>query len=161
MQLNLKPLREPKINWKRGGAELIGIALAFPLLCAMIIMAVGVMQTGITRQSLEYANYMGARAAVTADNYETARTQAASAVKMTLNDNTFGVDIDNVSVNIDLVAGTTAAGSNSSSNGITWEKGALAKCETVVPYKSLFDFQEHQMKSTLYVMVEKPAKTFK
>jgi hypothetical protein len=122
----------------------------------MIITIIGIMQTGIMRQSLEYTNYMSARAAVVCDNYADALAQAKSTAVMTLSDTTFGVYLDDMKVSVTLVGGT----SSTNGSGITWEKGALAKCQITLPYKSLIDFKVHTMSSTLYVMVEQPAKTY-
>ncbi len=149
--------KNKKINWKKGSAELIGIAISFPVLCVMILVVIGIMQTGIIRQSLEYANYMAARAAVTSAEQTTAQQEAYTTAKMTLESSTFGVDIDRLDVSLELVGGTS---STIDGSGIKWEKGALVKCQTRIPYKSLVDFQYHEMASTLYLMVEQPAKTY-
>lgn len=153
--MQIKKLKR-RINWRKGSAELIGIALTLPVLCVLLLMIVGVIQSGIMRQSLEYTTYLSARAAVTCDSAEAASIQARNTAIMTLEDNTFGIDLEQVRVTVELVAGTSDVGGS----GITWEKGALAKCEITAPFKSIATFTEEQMTSTLYMMVERPARTY-
>lgn len=147
--------KKKKINWKSGSAELIGIGLAMPVLCLMIIAVVGIMQTGIMRQALEYATYMSARAAVSCETAEEAQRQAEATCLMTMEDNSFGVETEDVDVDLQLVGGTS-----STNGGITWEKGALVKCQVTVPFKSLISFSETNMTSIIYMMVERPARTY-
>lgn len=152
---------QKKIDWHKGGAELIGIGLAMPVICLLLIMIVGIMQAGIMRQSLEYTTYMAARAAVTCETSTEAIEQARTTALMTIADSSFGIDVDAVTVSLQLVGGTTAATSAKSElNGIGWEKGALAKCTVQVPFRSLINFQDQIMSSTIYMMVERPAKTY-
>lgn len=149
--------RRRGIDWRKGGAELISIGLAMPIICMLIIMCVGIMQAGIVRQALEYATYMAARAAVTCDSQSDAVVQAASTAKMTMAGSSFGVDLDQMVVTVELVGGTSSATNGS---GISWEKGALAKCRVTVPYRSLTTFTDETMSSAIYMMVEKPAHTY-
>lgn len=149
--------RNRKIDWKRGSAELIGIGLALPVLCVLLIMIVGIMQAGIMRQTMEYATYMAARAAVVCETQQAAQTEATTTAKMTLQDSSFGIDIDAVTVSVQLVGGTS---STTNGSQIEWEKGALAKCEISVPYRSLINFQDTTMNSIIYMMVERPAHTY-
>lgn len=143
------------VNWKRGSAELISIGLALPILCLMIIVVVGIIQTGLMRQALEYATYLSARAAVTCETQQEAATQALTTAKMTMQESTFGIDVDNMSVDLELVGGTSAT-----EGGITWEKGALVKCQVTVPFRSLISFTDTNMTAILYMMVERPVRTY-
>lgn len=147
-----------KIDWHKGSGELIGIALAMPLLCVILIMIIGIIQTGIARQTLEHAAYLGARAAVTCDNQTDAETQAYAVIDATLSANTFSIDTDNINVDIALVSGTSDTLTGGTT--IAWEKGALIKLQVTVPYYSMATFSENTMSSILYMMVEKPAKTY-
>jgi len=157
----IKRCREKKIDWRKGGAELIGIGLAMPVLCLLLIMIVGIMQAGVMRQSLEYTTYMAARAAVTCETASEAQAQATTTALMTIANSSFGIEVDAVRVSLQLVGGTTAASSAQSSlDGIGWEKGALVKCQISVPFRSLISFRDETMTSIIYMMVERPAKTY-
>lgn len=152
-----------KVDWRKGGAELIGIGLAMPVICLLLIMIVGIMQAGIMRQSLEYTTYMAARAAVTCETSTEAIEQARTTALMTIADSSFGIDVDAVTVKLQLVGGTSSTSGGASEawqNGITWEKGALVKCQIDVPFRSLINFQDETMTSIIYMMVERPAKTY-
>lgn len=153
---HIKQNQKKKIDWHRGSAELIGIGLAMPVLCLLLIMIVGIMQAGIMRQSLEYTTYMAARAAVTCETSAEAMEQARTTALMTMADSSFGIDINAVTVDLQLVGGT----SSTSGSGITWEKGALVKCQISVPFRSLINFQDQTMTSIIYMMVERPAHTY-
>lgn len=149
--------RLKKINWKKGSSELIGFAMVIPLLAILMFTIINIMQLGLIRQTLEYTTYMSARAAVVCEDYNTALTQAETTAKMTLANSTYGVDPDQVQVHLEVVGGT----SSTSGSGITWEKGALLKCQIAVPINQLMDvLSSGAMSSTLYIMVERPAKTY-
>ena len=148
--------RMKAINWRRGSSELIGFALIIPLLATLMFTIITVMQLGLVRQSLEYATYMGARAAVVCEDYSTALTQAQTTARMTLGNSTYGVDQNSVSVRLELVGGT----SSTSGSGITWEKGALLKCEVSAPINQFINILSGDMTSCIYVMVERPARTY-
>jgi hypothetical protein len=68
----------------------------------------------------------------------------------------FGIDLDDIEVSLVLVGGT----SSTSGSGITWEKGALVRCQISIPYRSLISFTDKTMTSAIYAMVETPAKTY-
>jgi len=148
--------RMKAICWRRGSSELIGFALIIPLLAALIFTIITIMQLGLVRQTLEYATYMSARSAVVCEDYSTALTQAQTTARMTLANSTYGVDSDNVGVHLELVGGT----SSTSGSGITWEKGALLKCEVTAPISQFINILDGDMSSCIYVMVERPARTY-
>lgn len=152
-KLRLKS-QSKRINWKKGSAELIGFALVLPVLCALIMISLGIIQTGVMRQSIEYATYMSARSAVTCDTYSKAQEQAKSTAIANLSSS--AKTADQAKVTVTLVGGT----SSTTGSGITWEKGALAKVTITLPFKSIIDLKEHTMTSTMYMMVERPAKTY-
>lgn len=146
-----------KINWKKGSSELIGFAMVIPLLAILMFTIINIMQLGLVRQTLEYTTYMSARAAVVCEDYDTALTQAETTARMTLANSTYGVDPDQVQIHLELVGGT----SSTNGSGITWEKGALLKVQVMVPINQLMDaLTSGTMSSTLYIMVERPAKTY-
>ena len=92
---------------------------------------------------------------MTSESESEAQAQARVAAISSLSGSSFGIDLENVEVNVTLVGGTSSA----MGGGITWEKGALAKCEVVVPYESLL-FGDTHIKADLYAMVERPARTY-
>lgn len=153
-----------KINWKKGSSELISMTICLPLLLFIIYAMVGVIQLGLMRQTLEYTVYASTRAAVVCDNPTDAQLQARNIAVTTLANTTFGGDIDNIQVNLKLVGGTSqasgAGASASSMNGIRWEKGALLQCEIVVPMFNFSILGKDSMRTTLFMMVEKPARTY-
>lgn len=171
MQLFMKPDIQPilkrnrRINWRRGSAELVGLALVLPIICFILIVSMGVMQVGIMRLAVEHSTYMAARAASTCDlAYDANRTgvpseaiiEAENAAKMTLANNTFGIDIDNVEVHIELVGGTSAAGGE-----IRWEKGALIKCTVIVPFQMFSGGANNgTVTGSTYIMVERPTRIY-
>ena len=156
--MQLHKLKKRKINWKRGSGELIGFCLVLPMMCLILFSVVSLMQTGILRQTLEYATYMGARAAVVCENETIANASARQAVLSTLtaDHSVGGFENEDVDINLDLVSGT----SDTASAGIKWEKGALLRLEVQVPYQLFYAGETRTMSSILYVMVEQPAKTY-
>lgn len=150
-----------KIDWKKGGSELLSMALVLPIFCWMIVSLVTLMQKGVIRQTLEHATYMSARAAVVCETPSSARAQAQSTARSTMSSNSFGITPEDIQVSVELVGGTTSTTSSTSlsSGGITWEKGALAKCEVTVPYITMTG-REESITSTIYMMVEKPARRY-
>lgn len=160
-----KSLRKRPVDWRKGSAEMIGFALVLPALCILLLLSVGIIQTGLMRQMVEYSTYTAARAAVTCDiEYgtqgggvpEPVVEAARNAAKMTMQNSTFGIDADRIAVSVELVGGTSSA----FGGGITWEKGALAKCTLTVPFQAASSFEEKDMTSTIYIMVERPARTY-
>lgn len=153
-----------KINWKKGSSELISMTICLPLLLFIIYAMVGVIQLGLMRQTLEYTVYASARAAVVCDDPGEAQRQAKNVAVTTLANTTFGGDIDNIQVNLKLVGGTSqasgAGASEHSMDGIRWEKGALLQCEIVVPMFNFSILGKDSMRTTLFMMVEKPARTY-
>ncbi len=160
--LLLKRLKTKKIDWKKGGSELISFALVMPFFCFMILMMVNILQRGIIRQSVEHAAYMSARAAVTCETVSDARTNAINTAQSTLANNSFSVAPEDVQVTLSLVAGSTSTANQTNkdeTSNITWEKGALAKCEIKVPFTSMTG-QHDYISSVIFMMVEKPARTY-
>lgn len=153
-----------KINWKKGSSELISMTICLPLLLFIIYAMVGVIQLGLMRQTLEYTVYASTRAAVVCDNPTDAQLQARNIAVTTLANTTFGGDIDNIQVNLKLVGGTSQTSGPSASehsmDGIRWEKGALLQCEIVVPMFNFSILGKDSMRTTLFMMVEKPARTY-
>lgn len=153
-----------KINWKKGSSELISMTICLPLLLFIIYAMVGVIQLGLMRQTLEYTVYASTRAAVVCDNPTDAQIQARNTAVTTLENTTFGGDVDNIQVNLKLVGGTSQAGgtgaSASAMDGIRWEKGALLQCEIVVPMFNFSILGKDSMRTTLFMMVENPARTY-
>lgn len=161
----VKSVKRKAIDWRKGSSELIGFALVLPALCILLLLSIGVIQTGLMRQMVEYSTYMAARAAVTCDvEYGTQGggvpdivvDTAKATARATLQGTSFGVDIDDINVSIELVGGTSSV----FGGGITWEKGALAKCTVTVPFKAVSSFEEKNMTSAIYIMVERPARTY-
>lgn len=150
-------IRMVKIRWKKG-SSLVEFALVLPALCMILFSIIVISQLVLCRQSLEHTAYLGARAAVVCDNYEDARYQLSTVVKESIKKSVFGVDDDGVVTSIALVAGTSGTtGSASSSNGITWEKGALAEITVTVSMEKALSIGPDTMSTTLYIMVERPA----
>lgn len=147
--------RIKKIRTRRG-TSLLEFAIILPALCLVMFAIITVAQLALCRQSVEEALYMSSRAASVCDDYDTAKAQMLSVARSTITATTFGVDEDEILVEIELVAGT----SNTSGSGIKWEKGALAKCTLTIPLDDYISFGPRTMSSTIYVMVERPAPTY-
>lgn len=142
-------------NWNKGSGELISMALVLPVIIFLIFTIIGVIQLGLIRQTMEYSVYLSARQAVVCEGQAEAEAAALSAAKMSLSSSTFGVDIDNVQVQLRLVGGTSGSG-----NEITWEKGALLECRLLVPAYAYLSREGQYYSTTIYMMVERPARTY-
>lgn len=145
-----------KTSWRKGSSELISMCIVLPVIFLLIFSVIGIIQMGLVRQTLEYTAYLSGRAAVVCETMDEAKTQAESAAKMTISQSTFGVDADSVSVDLELVGGT----SSTDGNGIKWEKGALLKCKVSVPAYNYISLSGATLSSTIYMMVERPARTY-
>lgn len=149
-------IKKKQIDWKKGSSELISMAIVLPIIFMLIFSVIGIIQIGLIRQTLEYTTYLSGRAAVVCEDYNTALAQATSAAKMTMAESTFGANADEVTVKLELVGGT----SSTTGSGIEWEKGALLKCQVIVPAYEFLSFSHKDLTSTIYMMVERPAKTY-
>lgn len=149
-------LKKEKVDWRRGSSELISMAIVFPMIFMLIFAIIGVIQIGLVRQTLEYTAYLSGRAAVVCETEEQGKAEAISAARTALANSTFGIDVDEVDVELNLVGGTTST----ESAGITWEKGALLECKISVPAQQYYTFAHGSMSSTIYMMVERPARTY-
>lgn len=152
MRIKLK-----KIENKKGG-DILGFAMILPALCIMIFAIIVIAQLCICRQSIEYSNYSGSRAAVICDTYADATVALDSVAKSTLQSSSFGVKSSDVTTSIKLVAGTSAnPGDMNASENIRWEKGSMAQCIVTVNIKKIFAIGPDTMQSVMFVMVERPA----
>ena len=148
-----------KISAKQG-SDVLGFAMILPALCIIIYAVIVIAQLCQCRQTLEYALYEGSRAAVVCEDYDTAYIAMDNIVKSTLKNSTFGVEDDDIHVQLTLVAGTSSAGGMSGAGGIAWEKGALAECTVTIKIDKLLDIGGDTMTARIYVMVERPAKVY-
>lgn len=157
-----RKLKQRKINWKRGASELLSLAIALPIILMMIFAIVNVIQVGLVRQSLEYTAYLAGRSAVVCDTYDRGLNSAENAMRLSLSNSTFGIDPDDATIRIKLVAGTTAAtgATRPDESGIRWEKGALAEITISTPQYNFMGIDIGEMKATIYMMVERPAKQY-
>lgn len=145
-----------KVNWKKGSSELVSMAIVLPIIFMLIFSVIGIIQIGLVRQTLEYTAYLSGRAAVVCETLEEAKVEALSAAKMTISQSTFGVNPDNVVVDLQLVGGT----SSTTGSGITWEKGALLSCKVSIPAYDYITLSDATFSTTIYMMVERPARTY-
>jgi len=146
------------IRWNRGAAELIGFTLILPCIVIVLFSVITIFQVCLARQTLEHATYMAGRAAVVCETQSSALHQAESTAKSTIASSTMGINPDNVTVNLTLVGGTSSA----NGSGITWEKGALVKCTVRAKVDEILPLGsgDGTMESTIYLMVERPARTY-
>jgi Flp pilus assembly protein TadG len=139
-----------KIKWERGSGELLGFAIALPLIlivfCAIIMAA----QLGLARQALEYALYTAGRAAVVQNDFPSARNAAEMVAGTELYSGTFG--ISGFEIDIETVGGSYDA----SSGTVRWEKGALVKVVVTIYVDTIAPFSDSVLSSEITMMVERP-----
>jgi len=140
-----------KPDWKKGGGELIGFAICLPMMMLVICGIIMILQLGLAKQSLEYAVYTAARAAVVQEDMGAARSAATAMADSALRSGTIGVE--NVTIELELVAGRTDVGTDD----VAWQKGALIKCIVYVDVKTIAPFANRRMGSEIIMMVEFPA----
>lgn len=147
------------IRWKKGSSELIGFALILPAIAVILFSVITVFQICLARQSLEHATYMAGRAAVVCDTYNAAVEQARMTARSSLVESTFHINQDDIRVSLELVGGTS---SPTEGSRITWEKGALVKCTVSFPVNGVVALlgRDVTMDSCIYLMVERPARTY-
>ena len=155
------PLKFKKIDRKKGN-DMMAFAIILPGICFLMFAIVIISQLCLTRQTLEYAVYNSARAAVICDNYNDACIAAENTAKRELINNTFGIKPDDIECKLTLVAGTSTppGGSFDQNNGFTWEKGALLEIDVLVHLEQAVRIAGDTMHTTMYVMVERPAAEF-
>jgi len=140
-----------KINWKKGSGELIGFAICLPMIMFIILGLVMILQLGLAKQSLEYATYSAARAAVVQNDMASAENAAQGNAEAALNSGTMG--IEDIGVEIELIAGRTIEGTGN----IGWQKGALIRCTVSIDIDTIGPFRNSRMTSNIVMMVEFPA----
>lgn len=139
-----------KIRWNSGN-ELLGFAIALPMILVVFCAIIMAAQLGLARQTTEYALYSAARAAVVQENLNDARNAAQTMAGATLDTGTIGVS----GYNIEL---ETVAGSFDVASGLVrWEKGALVKVVLTVEVNTIAPFQSSVLSSELIMMIERPA----
>ena len=133
-----------KINWRKGGGELIGFVLVLPVLlmvfCAIIMAA----QLGIARQSVEYTTYSAARAAVICEN----QAQAQQAAELIVGDMIYeipGVEQGSARVTLQNYMGSV------------WQKGGLIKCTVQVRVNTITPWPPSDVTADITMMIERPA----
>lgn len=152
-------MKKHRPNWKKGSSELIGFALILPAIAIILFSVITIFQICLARQSLEHATYMAGRAAVVCANINAGTEQARMAARNALTESTFQIEQDDIQVSLQLVGGTS---SPTGGSGITWEKGALVKCQVTFPVNGVFALlnDDAVMDSCVYLMVERPARTY-
>lgn len=146
---------------RRQGSDVLAFAMILPALCILLYAIIVISQLCMCRNSIEYALYEGSRAAVISEDYDSAVVALENVAKSTLIGSTFGVEDSDIHVSIDLVAGTTDPIEGGAGIGnITWEKGAMAECSIEVKIHKLLNIGGETMTARMYVMVERPARTY-
>jgi Flp pilus assembly protein TadG len=142
--------RLKKVSWKRGNGELLGFTICLPLLMFMFCGLIMATQLGLAKQSLEYAAYSAARAAVVQESFAQAQN-AADLMAADAAVGTFGVK--NVTAELEVVSGRLdyAAGS------VRWEKGSLLKTVVRVDINTIAPFPDSELSTEITMMVERPA----
>ena len=139
------------IKWNKGSGELLGFAICLPMIMFIICGLIMVLQLGLAKQSLEYATYSAARAAVVQHDMADARSAASASADATLSSGTIGVE--NIEVELEIVAGRTLAGTDD----IGWQKGALLRCTVTIDINTIAPFAGSRMASEIIMMIEFPA----
>ena len=147
------------VPWKKGSSELIGFALILPCIGVILFSVITIFQICLARQTLEHAVYMAGRAAVVCETQQAALNQAVMTARSTLMESTMAIASDDIHVALELVGGTSSA----AGSGITWEKGALVKCTVSFPVNEILplgNLATQEMSGCIYLMVERPARTY-
>lgn len=137
-------VRLRKIDWRKGGGELIGFALVVPLVMLIFCAIIMAGQLGLARQSIEYSTYSACRAAVICETQD----QAQTAAELIIDDmvNTLpGVQPGSISVTLDNLTGSV------------WQKGELVKCSVSVEVDTITPWTSSVITSDVTMMVERPS----
>lgn len=133
-----------KVNWRRGGGELIGFALVLPIVmmvfCAIIMAA----QLGLARQTIEYTTYSACRAAVICET----ETQAQLAAEKV---------VDDMIYSIPGVRDGSAQVVIHNYTGNRWEKGGLVNCTVTVTVDTITPWTASDVTADITMMIERPA----
>lgn len=146
-----------KINWKKGSAEIIGFVIVLPAMMLILMGLIGVAQLGLARNALEQAAYIGCRAAVVREDKESAQNAAENAVRMRLEQGTFGLSSDDIVVTLEPVAGIT---DTETGNTPKWVKGSMVDMSVEVKINTFLPFFPDTMQTHICMMVEQPAEVF-
>lgn len=71
-----------KINWRKGGSELISFTLLVPILTIIVASLVSFTQIATTREALQYVAYSSGRAAVVSETFDTAVIRAEEIARL-------------------------------------------------------------------------------
>lgn len=141
-----------KINWKRGGGELVGFSISIMFLSIIFVLFLYIVELGLAKVAVEEAVYLSARSAVVCDNYQEGREAAYKRAKEALTNSAIGLNLDKLEVDIEVVSGTAY-----DSGEPQWEKGALLKCNVRVPLVGTGRDNMSSVSSSIFMMIERPA----
>lgn len=136
-------------NAKAGGAsELMSFLLLIPILIAVFVLMIYIMQMTLTAQALSYATYCATRAAVVSETEEQAIENANAVARQCLPSGYMNLDEANWSY-------TTEDGEEN-----VWTKGKIIRGTVTLRTRVFVPFGGHgykEMQASVVCMVERPA----
>ena len=134
-----------KINWKKGGGEIIGFGIVMPMLIVLFCGIISSAQLSMANETLQYSAYSSCRAAVVSSDLDIATDRAKTIAKETISKNG-SIDINTLDVKLTLM---------DASKG--WVKGNFVQCDITVYVDTMMPFTSRDRTSSIIMMIERPA----
>ncbi len=134
-----------KINWKKGGGEIIGFGIVMPMLVILFCGIISSAQLAMANETLQYAAYSSCRAAVVSSTQDVALERAETVAREIISQSSVA-DIDTLDVKLTLMDST-----------MDWKKGSFVRCDITVYIDTMMPFTSRNRTSSIIMMIERPA----
>lgn len=152
--------------WESGASEVLGYLSVMPGIILFMAAIVSVIQLGTINTKMQYVAYVAARAAVTCEDYKTAKVFAQAAVKRNMDTlSVTAIDKDTIKTQLTITNGKVDKKGNpvaitSKKNSKNWKKGNYVNCTITADIASpLFGGSDGKIekKASITMMIERPA----
>lgn len=134
-----------KINWKKGGGEILGFGIVMPMLVILFCGIISSAQLAMANETLQYAAYSSCRAAVVSSTQDIALERAETVAREIISQSSVA-DIDTLDVKLTLMDST-----------MDWKKGSFVRCDITVYIDTMMPFTSRNRTSSIIMMIERPA----
>lgn len=147
---------------KNGGGEVLSFMITVPALIYMFAAILGIIQTGMIKERLEYTAYKACREAIVCKNLTVARKKAKEVAEddFLKASRQGGLKYKKVDAELDIIskgAQTNTGKSSKKSDNSKWMKGNYVQCTVKVESEPIFAFMKKERSSSIVMMIEYPA----
>lgn len=148
-----------RINWKKGGAEVVGFLCIVPIVIFMFAILITTIQLGKLKERLEYTAYRACRQAVVCkdinkngDCLDDAEIIAKNIAMLELERSPDVFNFGSVSTELALLSAE-----DEDEDDIKWEKGRYVRCTVSVDATTPVAFMSGTKYASIIMMIEAPA----